>query len=65
MIDRCDRTSGMIEELSFRVDAQHVKDRMMDITRPQWLFFGGFTKTICGADQSATLDSATGKEAEH
>lgn len=55
----------MIEELSFRVDAQHVKDRMMDITRPQWLFFGGFTKTICGADQSATLDSATGKEAEH
>ena len=55
----------MIEELSFRVDAQHVKDRMMDITRPQWPFFGGFTETICGADQSATLNSAAGKEAEH
>ena len=65
MIDGCDRTSGMIQELSFRVDAQHVKDRVMDITRSQWLFLGGFTETICGADQPAALDTAAGKEAEH
>lgn len=62
MIDRGDRATGVVVEVEVRVNSQHLEHGVVQVAGPQRSILRHFAQTVAGANDLATLYTATANE---
>ena len=58
-------SSGMIQEVLRRIDAENFENRVVNVAGAERMLFGSFAETVGRTDESTALDAAACHEAGH